>query len=79
MITTAECIKAPSIKYPCLKRFCGNDGNYDLIILFTDSSKGSLIHINKAPCESKYKLGEYRTDWNENSCTIYDGKVTLSN
>jgi len=69
----------PDISYPLLKEYGprGEDGSSrnHLIVLFFAVNNGICVYNKKAPSE----VGIYYDDWGEESFTIFNGSIELSN
>ena len=72
--------------YPCLKRYVYpyKDGNVELnfIVLFTKLGVGTVVWVDEKIQKNspvKRHIGEYGTDWYENSFKLINETVILSN
>lgn len=71
-ITTQD-PQPPAITYPCLMQ-----SQNGLIIMFTDPTTGTVVHVGDSPTN----LGRYSNDWphvSGHNWTRFNGTLNLSN
>lgn len=66
---------AQAFKYPCLMKCI----EADLVVLFNESSCGTVVHRSGAFHSGSRMLGEVADDFDMNLFYLLDGSVTLSN
>lgn len=71
MFSKTVCVTEPE-KYPVIKKFINAGEKNETIVLFNGPRSGTVL------C-TIYKIGEYRTDWNESNFVVCNDIVILCN
>jgi hypothetical protein len=70
MKVTITAASKPAVNFPCIMKLQGEAA----IVLFDKPSSGTVIQAS-----TNHPLGEYKTNWQMDNFTLFDGDVTLEN